>query len=111
METVFHKIIRGEVSAEKIYEDERVLVIRDIHPKAPVHLLLLPKDKDISSIKEITDDDKEIIGNLFVTARKVAEKQGLAGYKLAFHVGREGGQEVDYLHLHLLGGWDKEHPR
>ena len=101
-QTIFQKIISGEVPADKVYEDERVLVIKDINPKAPVHLLLLPKDKAIASIKEMTEDDREIVGNLFWVAKRVAEQKGLPGYKLRFAVGREGGQEVDYLHLHLF---------
>src|SRR3989344_4660925 len=107
-QTIFQKIISGEVPADKVYEDERVLVIKDINPKAPVHLLLLPKDKAIASIKEMTEDDREIVGNLFWVAKRVAEQKGLPGYKLRFAVGREGGQEEDYLHLHLFGGWESE---
>ena len=106
-ETIFHKIIAGTSPADKVYEDERVLVIKNIRPLAPVHLLLLPKKKAISSIKELSEEDRELVGNLFLVAKKVAEEQGLAGYKLVFNVGREGGQEIDYLHLHLLGGWEK----
>lgn len=108
MSTVFHKIISGEIPAEKIYEDSRVLVIKDINPKAPVHLLVIPKEKDIVSIKEIEEADKELLGYMMLTAKKVAHEKKLAGYKLIFNVGEEGGQEVPYLHLHLLGGWGKD---
>jgi len=103
--TVFHKIISGEVPAQKVYEDERVLVIEDINPKAPVHLLVLPKEKDIESIKEIEEEDKELLGYMMIVASKVAKEKSLSGYKLIFNVGKEGGQEIPYLHLHLLGGW------
>jgi histidine triad (HIT) family protein len=108
MTTIFHKIVAGEVPADSVYEDERVLVIKDIHPKAPVHLLVIPKKKDIPSIKDVTDSDAELLGHMMVIAKKVAEQEGLKGYKLIFNVGKEGGQEIEYLHLHLLGGWKQE---
>jgi len=105
--TVFHKIVSGEIPSDKVYEDERVLVISDLHPKAPVHLLIIPKEKDIASIKDIEEDDQDLLGYMLLVARRVAEKKNLAGYKLIFNVGKEGGQEINYLHLHLLGGWGR----
>ncbi len=107
-DTVFHRIIHGELEADRVYEDERVLVIKDIKPAAPLHLLILPKEKDIPSIKEMQEEDVELLGHMIFVAKKLADKEGLAGYQLLFNVGREGGQEVEYLHLHLMGGWDSE---
>jgi histidine triad (HIT) family protein len=100
---IFCKIAKGEVSSEKLYEDELLYVIKDIHPKAPVHLLIIPKDH-IPSIKELEPSHKEVAFRLLHAAKKSAEAQNLPGYKLIFNVGKEGGQEINHLHLHLLGG-------
>jgi histidine triad (HIT) family protein len=102
---LFCKIARGDIPSEKLYEDELLYVIRDIHPKAPVHLLIIPKEH-IPSIKELERTHQELAFQLLYTAKKMAEAQNLLGYKLIFNVGKEGGQEIDHLHLHLLGGTD-----
>ncbi|MCH9611724.1 MAG: Purine nucleoside phosphoramidase [Chlamydiia bacterium] len=103
--TVFEKIIAGEIPCEKVYESDRVLVIRDIAPQAPTHLLIIPKSKRIDSVDHLVDEDCEIVGELFLTARDVAKKVGLgSGYRLVMNVGRDGGQTVPYMHLHLLAG-------
>lgn len=104
MDDIFCKIARGELPADTVYEDEEVKVFKDIHPKAPVHFLVIPKIH-IESIAHLEDDHSDVIAKLIYTAKLVAAKQGLKGYKLAFNVGKEGGQEVDHLHLHILGGW------
>lgn len=104
-DTVFHKIIAGEIDADKVFEDERVLVIKDIKPAAPLHLLILPKERNIASVKDIQEKDVELLGHMIFVAKKLAEKKELTGYQLLFNVGREGGQEIGYLHLHLMGGW------
>lgn len=104
MVCLFCKIAQGQLPAETVYEDSEVKVFKDIHPKAPVHLLIIPKIH-IQSIAHLEDDHNDIIAKLIYTAKHTALKQGLKGYKLLFNVGREGGQVVDHLHLHILGGW------
>lgn len=103
-ECVFCKIARGEQKSEVVFEDDEVKVFKDIFPKAPVHLLVIPKIH-IQSIAHLEEDHNEVIAKLIYTAKKVAEDVGLKGYKLVFNVGREGGQIIDHLHLHLVGGW------
>jgi len=100
MDCIFCKIARKEVSAEMLYEDDDIFVIKDIHPKSPVHLLVIPK-KHIESIKEIKGEDKEILSKLLLTAKKVAEEKGLDYYQLRINVGRGAGQEIGHLHMHL----------
>ncbi|MBT9171014.1 MAG: Purine nucleoside phosphoramidase [Actinobacteria bacterium] len=105
MDCIFCKIINKEIPAEIIYENNDIVVFKDIHPSAPIHYLVVPKEH-IQSIMHLESNHQEIISKLIFTAKKVAEETGLKGYKLVFNVGREGGQVVDHLHLHLLGGWD-----
>ena len=100
-DTVFHKIIRKEIPAKVAYEDDDILVFHDIHPKANTHLLFIPKHF-VASIADITPETAHIPGMLIVKAQKFAKEQGIDGYKLTFHVGKGGGQEVFYLHLHFL---------
>lgn len=109
MSCIFCKIINKEADSEIIYEDSQLVAFKDIHPKASFHLLLAPK-KHISSIAEIKDSDKELIGELVLRAKKIAEENSISGYKLVINVGREGGQIVEHLHLHLLGGLVKAMP-
>ena len=99
---IFCKIAKKEDSADIVHEEDQFVVFRDINPKAPVHLLLIPR-KHISSVMELGEEDRGMVGDLVYLAKKIAENQGLQGYKLLFNVGREGGQVVDHLHLHLLG--------
>jgi len=109
---LFCKIINKEVPVEIVYENNKVVVFKDIHPKAPIHLLIVPQ-KHIPSVDHLEIQDKELIGELFLTAQKIAREQRIAqtGYKLVFNVGRGGGQVIDHLHLHLLGGWKSEKER
>ncbi|MEK7162793.1 MAG: HIT domain-containing protein [Patescibacteria group bacterium] len=107
MNCIFCKIINKEISAEIIYENNEVVVFKDAHPSAPIHYLIVPKEH-IQSIMHIENNHREIISKLIFMAKKVAEEAGLKGYKLVFNVGREGGQVIDHLHLHLLGGWTKQ---
>ena len=102
---IFCKIVNKEAPAQIVHEDERVLAFKDIFPKAPVHILIVPK-KHIETVAHIGPDDKELIGELFVVAKKIAKEQGVSetGYRLIFNIGRGAGQTVDHLHLHLLGG-------
>ena len=104
-DTIFSKIIRKEIPADIVHEDEDILAFRDIHPIAPVHILIIPK-KPIESIAHMEDADAAIVGNMFLVARNIARDLNISekGYKLLIRVGRDGGQEVPHLHLHLLGG-------
>ncbi len=99
--TIFHKIRDKQIPADIVYEDDVVLAFRDIHPKAPTHLLFIPKTF-VASIAECHGEHADIPGLLIETARKFAEEKGIEGYKLTFHVGPKGGQEVMYVHLHFL---------
>src|SRR5437867_3081238 len=99
--TIFHKIRDRELPADILYEDDDVLVFRDIRPQAPTHLLFLPKTFAPSAM-ELTKATEHLPGMLILKARDFAKMKGIAGYKLMFHVGKEGGQIVPYLHLHFL---------
>ena len=107
MDCLFCKIINKELSSDIIYEDDEVIVFKDIHPKAPFHVLIVPK-KHIGSISDL--EDKDLAAKIIFTAKKTAKDNNLTGYKLIFNVGREGGQIVDHLHLHLLSGKPTELP-
>ena len=103
--SIFERIIRREIPATIIYEDDRALAFRDIAPQAPVHLLVIPK-KPIERISLAGDDDEALLGHLLLVARRVAREQGLAatGYRLVINNGPDGGEAVPHLHLHVLGG-------
>jgi len=105
MECIFCKIINKELPSKIVYQDEKVLAFEDIKPKAPVHLLIIPK-KHIPSIDQLREDDKELIGELSLVARRLAKEYRVSGtgYRLIFNVGKDAGQTIDHLHLHLLGG-------
>lgn len=100
-DTLFHRILRREVSATIAYEDDDVLVFHDIHPKANTHLLFVPK-QFVASIADITPATAGIPGMLILKAQEFAKQHGIDGYKLTFHVGKGGGQEVMYVHLHFM---------
>ncbi len=106
MNCIFCKIIKKEAPATIVYEDENSVVFENIKPSTPVHLLVVPK-KHIESVNHIKPEDRELIGDLFLSAQEAAKKVGIkdAGYKLAVHVGEGGGQEIFHLHIHILGGW------
>lgn len=105
MDCIFCKIIAGEVPTQKVYESENILVIRDIAPVAPIHDLILPK-KHIVSLNEVNEEDKELLGEVLLTAKIVAEKENISesGYRLITNTGKNGGQLVPHLHFHLIGG-------
>ncbi len=104
-ETIFSKIIRKEIPAKIVYEDELSLAFHDIAPKAPVHVLVIPK-KPIVSVEEIAEEDAPLIGHLYLVLQKVARELGIAenGYRVVVNCRQDGGQEVPHLHFHLLGG-------
>ncbi|MBI2122117.1 MAG: histidine triad nucleotide-binding protein [Candidatus Sungbacteria bacterium] len=101
---LFCKIASGEIPSETFYEDKDVRVFKDINPKAPVHLLVVPK-VHIQSIAHLETNHSDVITKIIYIAKRTAADRGLTGYKLVFNVGKEGGQVIDHLHLHLLGGW------
>ena len=104
MSTIFGKIIKGDLFADKVYENEKIIVIKDIHPKAPVHLLLIPK-KEYSSLQEVPKKDLSIIQEIIHTAQDLAEKFHVASnYRLLTNIGTKAGQSVFHLHFHLIGG-------
>jgi len=100
-ECLFCKIINKEIDSEIVFENNKVIVIKDINPKAPIHLLIIPK-KHIESVSKIEEQDKELMGELFLTAKKIGEDKNLTGYRLKVHVGRQAGQIIDHIHMHLL---------
>jgi histidine triad (HIT) family protein len=104
-DTIFHKIIRKEIPANLLYEDEQAIAIRDINPVAPVHILLIPK-KTIPDANSISFADASAVGHLFTVAARLAEQEGIAadGYRLVINCGENGQQTVQQLHLHLIGG-------
>lgn len=101
---LFCRIIAGEIPSRKVYEDDSVYAFYDINPQAPVHVLLIPK-KHIARIENLEPSDADVMGHLMVAARKVGDLLGLSnGYRIVFNNGADGGQEVEHIHLHLLGG-------
>jgi len=104
-ETIFKKIIDREIPADIVYEDDRCLAFRDISPQAPTHVLLIPK-KEIPSLEHLDQQDAELLGHLWLVIRNLARELGVAesGYRVVVNCGSDGGQEVDHLHFHLLGG-------
>ena len=103
-ETIFTKIINREIPADIVYEDDLCLAFRDINPRAPVHLLVIPK-KPLATLADVGSDDQEILGHLLVVANIVAEKEGVGdAFRLVLNNGAGAGQEVFHLHLHVLAG-------
>jgi histidine triad (HIT) family protein len=103
--TLFERIIARELPAEVAFEDEEFFAFHDIHPQAPVHVLIVPK-RLIARIGEATEQDAPLLGRLLLTGRRLAEELGVAGsgYRLVLNHGRDAGESVPHLHLHLLGG-------
>lgn len=104
MDCIFCKIANKEIPSKKVYEDDQIVAFNDLDPQAPVHVLIIPK-KHIQSANQITDDDKEVIGKIFVVASKIAKELGLEnGYRIVNNCGEDSGQTVQHLHFHLMGG-------
>jgi histidine triad (HIT) family protein len=104
MSTVFGLIISGKLPAKKVFENERILAIEDIHPVAPVHILIMPK-KEIKSLQEIEPHDLPLISEIVEVAQKIAEEKGITdGYRLLTNNGPDSGQTIFHLHFHLIGG-------
>ncbi len=110
MGCIFCKIVEKEQKADIVYEDDKIIAFKNIRPLAPVHLLVIPK-KHIESVKEISGEDIDLIGHLWVKMKDIAKENDLKGYKVAVNVGKEGGQEIFHLHYHLLGGWKSKKDR
>lgn len=103
-DTIFGKIIRREIPADIVYEDDLALAFRDINPQAPVHILVIPK-KPIVKLADAEPEDHKILGHLLLIVKRVAEQAGLEnGYRVVINNGPDGGQTVYHLHLHILGG-------
>jgi histidine triad (HIT) family protein len=103
-ETLFTKIIRREIPADIVYEDDLALAFRDINPQAPVHILVIPKHP-IPKLADAQPEDQSLLGHLLLTVKIIAAQEGLDnGYRVVINTGNDGGQTVYHLHLHILGG-------
>lgn len=102
---IFCKIIKGEIPSNKVYEDDEVLAFRDINPVAPVHILVIPK-KHITSLANLEKEDEAVVGKIYGVINKIAKQEGILekGFRVIVNCGEDGGQEVQHLHFHLLGG-------
>ena len=105
MPTLFERIVAREIPADIVFQDDRVTAFRDIQPRAPVHLLIVP-NKPIPTTNDIADSDEALLGHMFIVARDLAKREGVAdsGYRLIVNCNRDSGQVVFHLHMHLLGG-------
>ncbi len=104
-DTLFSKIVKGELPADIVFQDDRVTAFRDIHPQAPTHILIVP-NKIIPTVNDVSEEDEATLGHMFVVARDLAASEGIAeeGYRLLVNCGRHANQEVFHLHMHVLGG-------
>ncbi|MBE9028841.1 histidine triad nucleotide-binding protein [filamentous cyanobacterium LEGE 11480] len=103
-DTIFGKILRREIPADIVYEDDMCMAFRDVAPQAPVHVLLIPK-KSIVSLATAAPADHQVLGHLMIKAAHIAEQEGLEkGYRVVTNIGHDGGQTVHHLHLHIMGG-------
>ena len=105
MDCIFCKIVAGQIPSDVVYTDDRVIAFRDIYPMAPVHLLVIPREH-IASLNDITEHQIPLVGHMVLVAKQLAKQQGIAtkGYRVVINCGPQGGQEVQHLHMHLLGG-------
>ncbi len=105
MDCIFCAIVEGSIPGDMVYEDDDVVAFKDINPKAPVHVLIVPR-RHVRSVNELTEEDAGLIGHICLVARRLAHELGVAqsGYRIVSNNGPDGGQEVDHLHVHLLGG-------
>ena len=104
-DTLFSKIVKGQLPADIVFQDDRVTAFRDIHPQAPTHILIVP-NKIIPTVNDVSEEDEATLGHMFVVARDLAASEGIAeeGYRLLGNCGRHANQEVFHLHMHVLGG-------
>ena len=110
-ECLFCKMVSGVIPCDKVHENEYVLAFRDIDPKAPTHILIIPK-KHITTLNEINENDQDLLGELLLTAKKIAKDEGIdtSGYRTVFNCNSDGGQTVFHIHMHLLGGRPMDWP-
>lgn len=109
MSTVFKKIIEGVVPADKVFENERIIAIKDLYPVAPIHLLIIPK-KEIPTLQDVQEEDIPLMGEIIQVAQKLAKEFGIEeGYRLIVNNGFDGGQRIFHLHFHLIGGRELHH--
>jgi histidine triad (HIT) family protein len=108
---IFCGIIKGELPSTNVFRDEQVTAFRDLHPAAPTHILIVP-NKHIESVNTLTNDDEQLIGHLFTTAKQIAAQEGIArgGYRLIVNTNAHAMQTVFHIHVHLLGGAPMKHP-
>jgi len=104
-ETIFSKVLKGEIPSEEVYSDEHVYAFRDINPGAPTHVLIIPR-KPIAKLTDASEEDKELLGHMMLAANKVAELEGLteSGFRVVMNNGSGAGQSVFHIHLHVIGG-------
>ncbi len=104
-DTIFSKIVKGEIPSDFLYQDDLVTAFRDVNPQAPTHVLIVP-NRAIPTVADVTPEDEQTLGRMFIAAAKIAEDEGVAadGYRLIVNCREHGGQEVPHLHMHLLGG-------
>ena len=102
---IFCKIINGEIPCNKVYEDDKILCFKDLNPGAPVHVLIIPK-KHISSLNEVKEEDLEYINQIYIKLKLIVKTLGISedGYRLVVNCGTDGGQTVEHLHFHIMGG-------
>lgn len=102
---IFCKIISGEISSQKLHQDELATAFRDLHPVAPTHVLIVP-NKHIASVNDVTPEDETTLGHLYVVAKQIAAQEGITdkGYRIIINTGPHAGQEIHHIHLHLIGG-------
>ncbi len=105
IDCLFCRIVADEIPSTRVFEDDELIAIRDIAPRAPTHILLIPR-RHIASALDLTEADSPLVGHLFAVAADLARSEGIAdgGYRLVSNVGQWGGQSVDHLHIHLMGG-------
>ena len=108
---LFCKIINGDIAAKKVYENEHIIAFNDINPKAPVHILVIPK-KHIRSINELNSSDINLAGEIILAAKKIAKDQGIdsKGFRVVFNTNDDGGQTVYHIHMHIMGGRQMQWP-
>ncbi len=103
MDCLFCKIAAGEIPSNKVYEDDKVLAFYDIEPKAPVHVLIIPKSH-LAGVRDVTADNSEVVAHVFAVIPQIAEKLGVSDYRIVTNNGADAGQTVQHLHFHLLAG-------
>jgi histidine triad (HIT) family protein len=105
MDCIFCNIVAGKIPSDIIYQDEEVIALRDINPQSPVHLLVIPR-KHFTSLTDLTEEEKPLMGHMITIANRLAKDEGIAesGYRLVINCGRQGGQLVPHIHLHVMGG-------